>query len=134
MKAAFFLWRRSSEDKMLLRFTGSPVCWILVLLALVLVSGFAWCVVKYLHDAYFPYEGEVVAIRTSWLERFVLESVDDDHLTVRTSGGKIIDRIAPMQVRIMNGIDVGDHIVKERGFRNRVRLLDERPVRKDPGR
>ena len=128
MKATFFLWQDSSKRKVHWRFLGTPIGCVLVLLAVTLVTGFVWCVAKHMHDAYFPYQGEVVAIRTSWAERFILKSVDDEHLIIRTSEGSMIDRVVPMQVRIMQGIGVGDQVVKEKGFRNRVRLREERTV------
>lgn len=93
-----------------------------------LVAGSVWCVSNYLHNAYFPYQGEVVAIRTSWAEWFIFEFVDDEHLTIRTSEGKTIDRVVPTQIRIMQSIGVGDQVVKEKGFRNQIRLREKRTV------
>jgi len=126
MRATFLLWQDSGKAKARWRFVGTPIGCVLALVAVALVGGFAWCVAKYLHDAYAPYEGEVVAIKKSWLERFVLESSDDEHLIIRTSNGRTIDRVVPIQHRIMQGIDIGDHVVKEKGFHNRIRLREPR--------
>jgi len=127
MRATFLLWQGSGKGKAQWRFLGTPMGGILVLLAATLVIGFIWCVGEYVHDAYVPYEGEVVAIRRSWAERLILESSDDKHLTIRTPEGRTIDRVVPIQHRVMQGIGIGDHVVKERGFRNRIRL-------REPGR
>ena len=128
MRVTFLLWRDSGKGKAQWRFLGTPMGWVLALLAVTLVSGFMWCVVEYVHDAYVPYQGEVVAIRRSWAERFILESSDDEHLIIRTPEGRTIDRVVPIQHRILQGIGVGDQVVKERGFRNRIRLREPRTV------
>jgi len=128
MRATFLLWRDSGKGKAHWRFLGTPMGCILALLAVALVVGFVWCVGKYVHDAYVPYEGEVVAIRRSWVERFILESGDDEHLIIRTPAGRTIDRVVPTQHRILQGIGIGDQVVKERGFRNRIRLREPRRV------
>jgi hypothetical protein len=93
-------------------------------LAVALIASFAWCVFAYTGDAYFPYGGQVVAIRTSWAKRFILESGDEEILVIRTPDGKMIDRVVSMQTRILQGIRVGDHVVKERGFGNSVRRAE----------
>jgi hypothetical protein len=124
MRATFLWWQDSGKGKAQWRFLGTPLGGFLALLAAALVIGFIWCVGKYVHDAYVPYEGEVVAIRRSWAERLILESSDDEHLTIRTPEGRTIDRVVPIQHRIMQGIDLGDYVVKERGFRSRIRLRE----------
>jgi hypothetical protein len=128
MRVTFWWWQDSGRGKTRWRFLGSPVGCILVLLAAALVIGFIWCVGKYLHDAYVPYEGEVVAIRMSWAERFILESSEDEHLIIRTPEGRTIDRVVPVQDRIVQSIGVGDHVVKERGFRHRIRLREPKRI------
>lgn len=108
------------------RFLGTPMGCFLAALAVALLGGFVWCVAKYMHDAYVPYENKVVAIRRSVAERFILESVDDEHLIIQTPDGRTIDRIVPIQNRILAGIGVGDSVVKQRGFFNPVRLREPR--------
>ena len=128
MRVTFWLWQDLGKNKALWRFRGTPMGCVLVLLAVTLITGLLWCVTKYVHDAYVPYEGEVVAIRRSWAERFILESGDDEHLIIRTPEGRAIDRVVPSQDRILQGIGVGDHVVKEKGFRHRIGLREPRRV------
>ena len=128
MRATFLLWQASGKEKARWRFHGTPLGGVLALLALALVAGLVWCIAKYVHDAYVPYEGEVVAIRQSWAERFILDSSDDEHLIIRTSAGRTIDRVVPIQDRILQGIGIGDQVVKEKGFRHRIRRREPRGV------
>ena len=127
MRLTLLVWRGSGGGGARWRVLGTPMGWVLVPLTLALLVGFVWCVGKYLHDAYVPYEGEVVAIERSSLEWLILESSDDEHLTIRTPDGKMIDRVVPMQHRVMAGIGVGDYVVKKRGFSHHVSLRKPTP-------
>ena len=128
-----FLGLDAGRGKAWWRLLGSPMGCILAALALVLVAGLVWYIAKYVHDAYVPYEGEVVAIRRSWAERLILESSDDEHLIIRTPEGRTIDRVVPIQDRILQGIGVGDHVVKEKGFRHRIRLREPKRAPESDG-
>ena len=121
MKAAFSFWRDSGRPGVRWRFHGGPLGWILALSSVVATGGLVWYAADYACDAYAPYEGEVVAVRRPWLERFVLESSDDEHLVIRTPEGRTIVRTVPRQHLVLQGIGLGDYVVKKRGFGNRVR-------------
>ncbi|MBN1425280.1 hypothetical protein JXA88_12060 [Candidatus Fermentibacteria bacterium] len=125
MKVTVLFWRDAPDHKGRWRFLGTPLGGVLALLGLAVVAAFFVSVATYVHDAYFPYEGEVVGLKVRWVDRFILESPEEEHLVIRTPAGKTIDRVVPMQIRIRQGIRIGDQVVKERGFRNRVRLRDE---------
>lgn len=80
---------------------------------------------KVLRDAYFPYEGQVQHIKSSWLDTLVFESSDYQYLVINTPSGKTIDRIISSGVRTRQRIEPGDYVIKVRGFRNHVRPRDK---------
>ncbi len=121
MKAAFSFWRDFGPPGAGWRFHGGPLGCFLALSAAMVVVGFVWYAADFAYDAYVPYEGEVVAVRRPWLERFVLESSDHEHLVIRTPEGRTIVRTVPRQHLVLQGIGLGDYVVKKRGFGNRVR-------------
>ncbi len=88
-------------------------------------TGFACSVTKYIRDSYFPYQGKVVAIKRSWTDWLLFESGNKEHLIIQTPEGRTIDRVVPMQIRVIQGIEVGDYVVKNRGFQNKVKPHDK---------
>lgn len=101
-----------------IRFSGSPLAFILILFALLILFLFFWTAVQLLYDSYFPYQGEVLKIEERWYDILVSEFSMLEHLTIRTIDGKIIDRYTFFERRIINGIKVGSHVTKKAGFGN----------------
>lgn len=83
---------------------------------------------KVLRDGYFPYEGQVQRINTSWLDWFAFENNDYDHLVIQTPRGKTIDRCVSREIRLRQRIAHGDYVLKGRGLRNWVRPRDKQTV------
>lgn len=119
MKMTFQFWRGASDRKMKCRVSGNPIALVLIVFAVILVFGFAISAAKYMHDSYFPYEGRVLAIETSWLDWFVFEDHDYEHLVIRTPEEKTIDRFVSKETRSLQCIKVGDYVIKVSGFLNR---------------
>lgn len=102
------------------QFLGHPLAVFSILVALFVLLAFTSSVLKQVHNSYFPYEGYVVDIRTRWLDGFLFESGDYEHLVIETPDGETIDRITSLFVRSQQHIKTGDYVKKKRGFRNRV--------------
>ena len=127
MRLTFTLQRTSPDGRTRWRLTGNPLTLVL-LIGLIAGAGCATAAIGGLiYDAYFPYEGEVTAITTSWVDWMVFDIGDWEHLQIRTPEGAVIDRRISMEHRIRQCITVGDYVVKPRGFGNRVRTAA--PVR-----
>jgi len=119
MQMTFQFWRGASDRKMKCRVSGNPIALVIIVFAIILVFGFAISAAKYMHDSYFPYEGRVLAIETSWLDWFVFEDHDYEHLVIRTPEEKTIDRFVSKELRCRQCIKAGDYVVKGKGFFNR---------------
>jgi len=124
MEIRFTLWRRAGKTGC--RFIGNPLFAVPAVLGIIYVAGFLGCVGKYLRDSYLPYEGEVVAIKRSWTDWFLLESNDQEHLVIRTPAGNTVDRVVSLQTRSLQRIEVGDYVVKDKGIRNHAKPRGKR--------
>ena len=93
-------------------------------LALTVVTG-----IDLICDAYFPYEGTVLRIERRWYDRIPFEFNMWEHLIIQTPGGKIIDKYINQKFRIPQRIEIGDFVVKQKGFRNSVRPRDKKTTR-----
>jgi hypothetical protein len=104
---------------------GHPVAAVFIVLAIGLLCAMVLRGGKVLRDGYFPYEGRVHRITTSWLDWLVFDFSDYEHLVIQTPTGKTIDRIVSMEIRSRQRIEKGDDVVKGRGLRNWVRPRDK---------
>jgi hypothetical protein len=124
----FKFWMSTSNNKRTWRIFGNPISVVLAVLAVLGITGFACSAAKYVRDSYFPYQGKVVAIKKSWADWVLFESGDQEHLIIQTPDGKTINRVISMQTRILQRIDVGDYVVKNRGFRNQIKPCNTRTI------
>ena len=120
------LYKPDSTSKAVRRFEwrmfGNPLALVLVVFALFCFFSFVFLAGKFLRDSYFPYEGKVLSIRTSWEDWLAFDFPGEyEHLVLETPGGEIIDRFVSIQTRSLQRIEVGDYVIKERGFRTWVR-------------
>jgi hypothetical protein len=87
-----------------------------VLLIFVMVISFFYLAVKQITDKYYPYEGKIIRIERKWYDTFLFETNYDEHLTIETPSGEIIDRYVDMFERVNNRIEPDDYIIKTKGF------------------
>lgn len=105
---------------------NNPVMLPVVLLIFTMVISFIFLAAKQVTDRYYQYEGKVVRIEKKWYDSFLFETSDDEHLIIETSSGEVIDRYVNQFDRISNRIEVGDEVVKLKGFREEVRARDKK--------
>lgn len=79
--------------------------------------------VDYVRDRHGAYEGKVVEIRVSQgIDRILLGFPTMEHLIIETPDGRTLDRRVAAENRTYFRIEVGDRVVKERGFDNYARV------------
>lgn len=126
MRLNLLLWRPTKHHRFRWMVRAHPVALVLIAFVLFFMVSFALLAVKDLRDSYFPYEGEVVAIKTSWLDWFLFESGNQERLIIQTPDNRTINRMVSQQIRVLHRIEVDDYIIKKRGFSKHVRPRDKR--------
>ncbi len=107
-----------------IRFSGNPLAILGLAGVLFCLAVFCRSVAKYTWDHYGAYEGTVVEIRRDWTDHLASESGDWEHLIIKTPQGRLIDRYISFETRAIEHIRPGDHVIKERGFTNRIQRRD----------
>jgi len=126
MKTSFHIGRNSPAGKTKPGWRGNPICLVLLGAVLIYFVNLVFSIGKFTRDTYAPYEGQVLEVTTSWKDWFVFESAGYEHLVIKTPEGNKVDRFIPMEIRAVQNIAAGDYVVKEKGFRNRVRPRDKK--------
>ena len=111
-----------------LSWKGNPLTGILMALLLGWLLLDAAVGFDYFRDHYSAYRGEVVGIRNAWYDWVTLGFTPVEHLTILTADGKRQDRLVTQSNRFLNRIEVGDQVVKERGFGNFPQVPDKLTV------
>jgi len=106
--------------------TSGPLALLAIVCALACLGLFATTGIKFVCQAYFPYEGTVLRIGKRRDDHLAFEFPTGDHLIIETPGGDTIDRLVSLEVRLPSRIAPGDYVVKQRGFRNAVRPRDKK--------
>ncbi len=104
------------------------------LAGLVIIMALVWLVIQmivgidYLTDRNDAYEGTVLVIRSSWMDHLTLEYLVVEHLIIETPDGQMIDKFVSVENRAFFRVQVGDYIVKERGFNTQARPVGKPTV------
>lgn len=111
---------KDDNGKYRLKF-NNPVLLPVLLLISAMVVSFIFLAAKQITDRYYPFEGKVLKIEIKWYDNFLFETNYDEHLILETNDGKIIDRYIDQFERIKSSIEIGDYVIKLKGFRQNPR-------------
>jgi len=99
------------------------LAWVAILLVLSWILLEIMAGVAFVRDSYSAYEGTVVAVQgQNWLDHLTLEFTPVDHLIIETDDGRTLDRRVTVENRAFFRIEVGDLVVKARGFNSRAHV------------
>ena len=85
-------------------------------------------VIDFMTDRYGAYAGTVVEIKNTWVDRLTLDFIPVEHLVIETAEGEKIDKLVSVENRAFFRIEVGDRVVKKRGFSNHARVPGKQTV------
>ncbi|MBN2790803.1 MAG: hypothetical protein JXR69_11480 [Candidatus Delongbacteria bacterium] len=119
--------KTSAETRFFVKFK-SPFGFLLIFAATFIFLSFFVQVSAYTYDQYYPYEGKVIDIQKKWFDSFIFDSSDYEHLVIETEDGSIIDRYIDTHYKVMIRVEPGDHVVKKKGFRSKVKVIGKKTV------
>jgi len=123
---AFHFGRSSPGGKTKLGWRGNPIVLVFAIVVIIYFANLVVSIGKLTRDNYAHYEGEVVEITTSWTDWLAFPSYNYEHLIIKTPEGNTLDRFVFAEVRSVQNIAVGNYVVKEQGFRKKVRPRDKK--------
>jgi len=97
---------------------GNPLAGVLLMALLTLVVIELSVAFDFMRDRYAGYEGKIVDINNTWVDWLTLDFMPVEHVVVESPDGSRQDRLVTMTIRVNNRLQIGDQVIKKRGFNN----------------